>query len=257
VAVEAASLPLQLAEVLRAQGSQLIPVDATVPLARDLKTENDIEAIRTSCGMADVVQQSVKDHAAPGLTEAELAGLAQADLYRAAGERIPAILTLTTGTSTALPTLEPTDRKIAAGDMVMTDTSPWIDGAWSDSCNVLVMGRPDQQHVRVFDAVRRALELAISLCQPGAVSGEVDRRVRESLAEWGPSYPHHTGHGIGATWNEEPRIVPYNTRLIEEGMALAVEPAVYLPGWGGIRLEHVFVVRSGGNEVLTKFEHTL
>ena len=66
-----------------------------------------------------------------------------------------------------------------------------------------------------------------------------------------------TGHGIGAAWSQEPRITPYNDVRIEEGMVLALEPAIYLPGWGGIRLEHVFVVRAGGNEVLTGFEHTL
>ena len=73
----------------------------------------------------------------------------------------------------------------------------------------------------------------------------------------GPTYPHHTGHGIGAAWSEEPRITPYNEMRIEEGMVLALEPAIYLPGWGGIRLEHVFAVGATDNEILTRFEHTL
>ena len=81
--------------------------------------------------------------------------------------------------------------------------------------------------------------------------------MRAELADLGPTYAHHTGHGIGASWSEPPRITPYERIRLEEGMVLAVEPAFYAPGFGGIRLEHVFVVRSRGNEVLTRFEHTL
>src|SRR5947207_1707757 len=79
----------------------------------------------------------------------------------------------------------------------------------------------------------------------------------QQLAEHGPTYAHHTGHRIGAAWSEEPRITPYSGERLEEGMVLALEPAIYQPGWGGIRLEHVFLVRTGGNEILTRFEHTL
>jgi Xaa-Pro aminopeptidase len=113
----------------------------------------------------------------------------------------------------------------------------------------------DEQEERDVGA-RVLLEQALAQ-RPGAVARDVDRRVRESLAELGPSYGHHTGHGIGAAWSEEPRLTPYNEMTIDEDMVLAVEPAVYRPGWGGIRLEHVFVVHATGNEVLTRFEHTL
>ena len=92
---------------------------------------------------------------------------------------------------------------------------------------------------------------------PGIVAKDVDRRVREMLAEHGPTYSHHTGHRIGAAWSEEPRITPYCEERFEEGMVLALEPAIYLPGWGGIRLEHTFLVGADGNEILTRFEHTL
>ena len=76
-------------------------------------------------------------------------------------------------------------------------------------------------------------------------------------SEHGPTYSHHTGHGIGAAWSQEPRITPYNDLRIEEGMVLALEPAIYEQGWGGIRLEHVFLVGASDNEILTHFEHTL
>jgi Xaa-Pro dipeptidase len=255
--IEAAWLPTTVADTLRARGCELVDVADAVVEARRIKGEPEIEAIRSASRLSDVVQRAIKDHARAGLSEAELAGLAQAEMYRAAGRRVPAILTVTTGAATATGGAEPTARRVETGDLVLTDTSPWWEGAWSDTANAVVAGTPSTEQRRVFDAVRRALDLAIEACAPGAQASAVDRRVRASLEEWGPTYGHHTGHGIGAAWSEEPRITPYNDMPIEEGMVLAVEPAIYREGWGGIRLEHVFVVRASGNEILTEFEHTL
>jgi Xaa-Pro dipeptidase len=256
--VETGSLPHLLAECLREAGRTPVPCDAAVESSRRTKGPAELDAVRRASRLADVVQQAVKDHAAPGVSEAELAGLAAAAMFREAGRRVPAILTVSTGPeATATGGGVATARVVQAGDLVLTDTSPWIDGAWSDTANSVFVGEPDAETRRRFDSVRRALHEGIALCRPGAVAKDVDRSVRELLADHGPTYRHHTGHGIGAAWSEEPRITPYNDMPIEEEMVLALEPAIYLPGWGGIRLEHVFVVRAGGNEILTRFEHTL
>ncbi len=250
--VEMMSLPHAVAEWLRAAGRTPVAFNATVGPAPDLG------AIRRASRLADVEQQAVKDYAAPGVGEAELAGLAAAAMYGEAGRRVPAILTVTTGAAaTATGGGVATGRVVRSGDLVLTDTSPWIDGAWSDSANAVFVGTPDRETRRRFDAVRRALHEGISLCRPGVVARDVDRQVRDLLADFGPTYEHHTGHAIGATWSEEPRITPYSDVQLEEGMVLALEPAIYRPGWGGIRLEHVFVVGAEGNEILTQFEHTL
>jgi Xaa-Pro dipeptidase len=256
--VEAVNLPHVVAEWLRAAGRTPVACDDAIAASRRLKLPVELEAIRRASRLADVVQQAVKDHAEAGISEAELAGLASAAMYREAGRRVPAILTVTTGPeATATGGGVATGRIVHAGDLVLTDTSPWIDGAWSDTANAVYVGTPDAQTRRRFDAVRRALHEGIALCRPGAVAKDVDRHLRGLLAEHGPTYAHHTGHGIGAAWSEEPRITPYNERRIEEGMVLALEPAIYLPDWGGIRLEHVFLVGADGNEILTRFEHTL
>jgi Xaa-Pro aminopeptidase len=217
-----------------------------------------LDAVRRASYLADIVQQAVKDNAAPGISEAELAGLAAAAMYREAGRRVAAILTVSTGPEgTATGGGVATGRIVRSGDLVLTDTSPWIDGGWSDTANAVFVGTPDATTRRRFDAVRRALEVGIELCRPGVVARDVDRAVRDLLAPHGPTYPHHTGHRIGAAWSEEPRITPYCEMHIEEGMVLALEPAIYQPGWGGIRLEHVFHVGADANEILTRFEHTL
>jgi Xaa-Pro aminopeptidase len=250
--IEARHLPHAVADWLRQAGRTPVDCDAAVEVTPDL------EAVRRACRLADVVQQAVKDHAQPGVSEAELAGLAAAAMFREAGRRVPGILTVTTGAeATATGGGVSTGRIVEAGDLVLTDTSPWIDGGWSDTANAVFVGTPAKTTRDRFDAIRRALHDGIALCRPGVVAKDVDRRVRELLAEHGPTYKHHTGHRIGAAWSEEPRITPYCEERLEEGMVLALEPAIYLPGWGGIRLEHTFLVGASDNEILTRFEHTL
>ena len=250
--VEARHLPHAVAEWLRQSGRTPVACDAAVAVTPDL------DAVKRACRLADVVQQAVKDHAEPGISEAELAGLAAAAMAREAGKRVPGILTVTTGAeATATGGGVATARTVRPGDLVLTDTSPWIDGGWSDTANSVLVGTPDRLTRDRFDAIRRALHDGIALCRPGVVARDVDRQVREMLAEHGPTYGHHTGHRIGAAWSEEPRITPYCGERLEEGMVLALEPAIYQPGWGGIRLEHTFLVGANGNEILTKFEHTL
>jgi Xaa-Pro dipeptidase len=256
--VEAMNLPYEIADWLRQAGRTPVACDAAVAAVPRVGSGPELSAIRRASRLADVVQQAVKDLAAPGISEAELAGLAAAAMFREAGRRVPAILTVTAGAeATATGGGVATERVIQSGDLVLTDTSPWIDGAWSDTANAVCVGTPDRETRRRFDAVRRALHEGISLCRPGVVAKDVDREVRRLLAEHGPTYSHHTGHAIGAAWSEEPRITPYDDLRIEEGMVLALEPAIYRPGWGGIRLEHVFRVGASDNEVLTHFEHTL
>ena len=252
VGIEARHLPHAVADWLRRTGREPVGCDDAVQIGPGL------DAVRRACRLSDVVQQAVKDHAEPGISEAELAGLAAAAMFREAGRRVPAILTVTTGAeATATGGGVATGRVVGHGDLVLTDTSPWIDGGWADTASAVLAGTPDRTTRDRFDAVRRALHEGIALCRPGAVAKTVDRRVRELLAEHGPTYPHHTGHRIGAAWSEEPRITPYSEERIEEGMVLALEPALYLPGWGGIRLEHTFLVGARDNEILTRYEHTL
>ena len=256
--VEARHLPFAVADWLEQAGRAPVACDAAVASASRAARAPSLEAVRRACRLADVVQQAVKDHAQPGVSEAELAGLAAAAMFREAGRRVPAILTVTTGAeATATGGGVATGRIVRAGDLVLTDTSPWIDGGWSDTANAVSVGEPDRATRDRFDAVRRALHDGIALCRPGVVARDVDQRVRAMLAEHGPTYAHHTGHRIGAAWSEEPRITPYCEDRFEEGMVLALEPAIYLPGWGGIRLEHVFLVGARENEILTRFEHTL
>ena len=112
--------------------------------ARRIKLPVELEAIRRASRLSDLVQSAVKDLAEPGVSEAEVAAAAQAVMANEAGRRVPAILTVTTGESTSTGGWEATERMIEPGDLVLCDTSPWIDGHWSDSANAVCAGQADQ-----------------------------------------------------------------------------------------------------------------
>ena len=208
IGIESSSLPVAVADVLRAEGAELIEVDELVVRARRTKLPVELEAIRRASRLADLVQSAVKELAEPGVSEAEVAAQAQAAMAREAGRRVPAILTVTAGEATATGGWEATGRVIATGDLVLCDTAPWIDGHWSDSANAVCAGTPSGEQRRIFDRVRAALELAIGLCRRESWRATSTRAVRAQLSDLGPTYGHHTGHGIGASWSEQPRITP-------------------------------------------------
>jgi Xaa-Pro aminopeptidase len=140
----------------------------------------------------------------------------------------------------------PSARVVNAGEVVLCDLAPRVNGTWADSCATVVLGEPTPDltaaHAKVLDALHRAMEAI----RPGVAAGEVD-----ALARAGLDYPHHTGHGIGSSYHEEPRLVPGATTPLQAGMVIALEPALYAPGDFGIRLEHVVVVTADGCEDLS------
>jgi Xaa-Pro dipeptidase len=233
---------------------RLQPVSTEIEPALD---EELVASVAHAARLADVAQATIAELVEPGRSEAELAGLALAAVAQAAGKRIPAILTVTSGPASGSRPGPASARVVEKDDLVLCDVAPWTEGAWADATTTVCAGRPSARQRKLFDAVRAALELAVELCTPGAVAREIDGAVRQSLGAAGPVYRHHTGHGLGARWWQEPIITSYSETRIEEGSVLAVEPGLYDPEVGGVRLEVTLRVRAGGNELLSKHEHRL
>jgi Xaa-Pro aminopeptidase len=133
---------------------------------------------------------------------------------------------------------------------MLVDLVPRVAGMWGDSCSTFLDGAPTEEQRRAYVAARAALDRGLDMLQPGARSGDVDAAVRTVMAEDGWEYPHHTGHGVGFAWHEEPRIVPNNDMLLEPGMVVALEPGTYTSDWG-LRVEQVAVVTDGAARVLS------
>jgi Xaa-Pro dipeptidase len=164
----------------------------------------------------------------------------------AAGSRLPVLADFVTGPRTAEVGGPPSDRRVQGDDLLLVDLVPRVGAYWADSCATVAVGAPPAPARDAHEACLAALERAIELVRPGAVAGDIDAATRESAG----GYPHHTGHGIGVTSHEEPRLIPNSDRVLEPGMVIALEPGSYGEDWG-VRVERVVLVTTDGCEVLS------
>jgi Xaa-Pro dipeptidase len=252
IGIEERSLPIVLSRILseRYPGIEWVDVSDEIASLRVVKDNDEIKLIRQAAHLADIGQVAVIKHARRGMTELELFSLVHGDMEAVTGHRLPLMADLSSGRGTAGGGGMPTHKRIGEGDLVLCDLTPCLNGYWGDSCNTFALGEPTTEQKRTFVLVREALELGIEAIRPGVQAKEIDRLMREQIG----NYPHHSGHGVGTAYHEDPRIVPYNDQELLPGMVIALEPAIYTQDYG-IRLEHLMLVTESGCDVLTKFKH--
>ena len=250
--VEFAGLPAALVPLVAAAH----PVDADLANLRAVKTSQEIAAIRASLQLCDYAQARLPTLVRPGRTELEIWGELRAALESRAGRRLPLLADFVAGPRTGDIGGPPGNRPIAAGEWLLADIVPRLGSYWDDICGVIPAGEPGGRYHELKKISGDALDLAISLIKPGAIAGDIDRAVRGFIRDQGHTpHPHHTGHGIGICYHEAPRIVPDDHTPLAPGMVIALEPGIYLPGEGGVRLEDVVLVTATGCEVLTHHRH--
>jgi len=137
------------------------------------------------------------------------------------------------------------------GDMVVVDFGATAAGYHSDTTRTIVVGEPSTEQARVIEAVRQAQLESMALMKPGVAADAVDRRAREVLAGETHAFGHGLGHGIGLQVHERPFLSPADHTPLRAGMVITNEPGIYIPGWGGVRLEEMVVITDAGPEVLT------
>jgi Xaa-Pro dipeptidase len=254
VGLEMAQLPAALFVKLQAALPQatFVDLDLQIDPLRMIKTAQEIEKIRVALRLADLAQFEIRKHLQPGVTELELWTLVKSKVELQAGCRVPVLADLVAGVRTADIGGLPSSYSLQPGDPVMLDFVPRIDGYWGDNCNGYFVGQAPKELEKIYQVVRGALKAGAESIRPGIRANELDGLVRNYIRQAGyEPYPHHTGHGLGASFHDGPRIVPYNTQPLVPGMVLVLEPGIYLAGAGGVRLEDAFLVTEGGCELLT------
>ena len=240
VGIEAGALPAALAADL-----DWMDVDAELARARAVKDPDELSLIRAAIELCDVGQREARLRAEPGLTELELWAHVRGAIESAAGARTPILADLVAGPRTAETGGAPDNRTMAEGELVLCDLVPRRLGYWGDSCATFALGDASEtavaNHRRASDRLARVLDAV----RPGAVAGGLDALARDGL-----EYPHHSGHGLGCGWHEEPRIVPGSETTLEAGMVVAFEPGCYEQG-EGVRVEQVVLVTEDGCEILS------
>ncbi len=229
-----------------------VALDGAFAGLRAVKSPEELTKIRAALRLCDAAQRFMQRELQPGKTELELWASTRAHVEGLAGGRLPILADMVAGARAGDIGGPPSAYRLQSGDPLILDFVPRLQGYWGDNAATFFAGKPSAELEKAYRVVRQALQTAVEAARPGVVAGELDSLVRQAVrAEGYEPYPHHTGHGMGASYHEEPRIVPYNDRRLEPGMVVALEPGIYLPGVGGVRLEDVVLITAGGNEVLT------
>ncbi len=247
-------------------GAELRPTTGLVEGLRRVKDDAELARMARAADIADAALASVvprlaevgrsAGNARSVLTEAAFAAaLDHAMRERGAEDRAFETIVASGGNS-AKPHARPGEREIRAGDPVVVDFGAVVDGYRSDMTRTFCVGSPPSgQLARIFEVVSASQRAGAAAVGPGAVTGEVDRACREVVADagWAERFEHGTGHGVGLDIHEGPAVGPGSTAILSPGTVVTVEPGVYLPGVGGVRIEDMLVVTAGGSRSLTRF----
>jgi Xaa-Pro aminopeptidase len=261
IGLEKRKVPTILSAVLEdalPDGTEIVPIDDLLVPLRRVKTDEEVKKLRENFALADIGQAAARQAVQMGKREIDVWTTVHGAIQQAAGCRVPLGNDCLVGSRQVNFTGWPLEHEIKPKDSIIVDLGTGLHGYWSDGCGTYYATEPTKQQVAMHETVADALELAISLIRPGVVAGEIDRQVRQLIADSGyPDYPHHTGHGVGTSSHEAPRIVPYSEEVLEEGMVIMLEPGIYLPGQTAVRLEDGLLVTEDGAEVLTRHDKGL
>lgn len=263
--LEAARVTLGLFRSLQELGAGWVETREVVEGFRCRKDAEEIETIRRSLAVAEAALLEVGRRLEPGVTEREIAAELEYACRRRGADGMAFDTIVATGPRTALPHGVATERELRDAEPVMIDMGCVVDGYCSDITRMVWVGAgacrggaagPYAGYARVHRLVDEARGAAVETVAPGVSAREVDAAARRVMERGGlgDAFVHGSGHGLGLEIHETPALSPRSDDRIEEGMVMTVEPAAYLPGRFGVRIEDVVVVDSGGARRLTTLE---
>lgn len=232
--------------------TRLEPVENLVEDLRIAKDQSEVHTLRNALSIAENAFEQVCSRIRPGVREKELAWWMERFMREAGADSLSFPVIVASGPNAALPHAIPGDRQIRPGEPILFDWGARLQGYCSDISRTVIIGEPDETFRRVFQTVLDAQHLAIEAIQAGVSSKAVDRIARDHIDRQGfeGKFGHGLGHGTGLAIHEAPRLSPLKDTRLEPGMVTTVEPGIYLPDWGGVRIENMVVVGENGCEVL-------
>lgn len=226
---------------------------------RMIKDETEIGYITQAVDIADKSFSQLLPKLDIGMTELEAATLLEFQLRKNGAEGTSFKTIVVSGERSALPHGQPTDRKFAKGDLVTFDFGAVYNGYCSDMTRTIVFGKADNKQKKIYNIVLEAQVTTIGMLRASITGKEADACARNIItnAGYGERFGHGTGHSLGLAIHEEPRLSPSSDDILRPGMVVTVEPGIYIPGWGGIRIEDVVVITEGAPQILTKSNKVL
>ena len=216
-----------------------------------VKDKSELNAIRTAVEITDAAYEKVLPLVREGVTEKEIANeLVMYYRREADGEAYPPIVA--GGPNSALPHAVPSDREFQKGDFIVIDAAAKYAGYHADMTRTPVLGEATEKHREIYGIVKEAQELAVSAAKAGVSCKELDAIPRNIIDKngYGEYFNHGTGHGLGLEIHTQPRLSKLSEQVVQVDNVVTVEPGIYLPGWGGVRIEDDIIIEKDGCEVL-------
>jgi len=233
---------------------RMAPMDGFIGRMREIKDKSEIRAMKASADIMSAVLDEAIYNLEPGMTEIEVAREIEELSYDAGAEGMAFPPIVASGPNAALPHAVPTARKIGPKDPVIFDVGVRLKGYCSDMTRTIFLEPPEGRFKKIYSVVRQAQLAALEYIRPGVESTKPDSIARDIIKEagFGEFFGHSLGHGVGLATHEAPRLSPRNPVRLEEGMVVTVEPGIYIPGKGGVRLEEMVAVGKDGPRILTE-----
>lgn len=217
------------------------------------KDQKEISLIRDSVSILDLGYAEAEKLLAPGASERDVAVAVEYFFRKAGGDGAAFDTIVASGYRGALPHGKASSKKIKKGEFVVVDMGVLRNGYNSDETRTYCMGKATREQRNIYTIVKEAQERAIEVIRPGVAAMAVDRAARGHIEKsgYGRYFGHGTGHGVGLDIHEGPNVGPLGDEKLAEGMVITIEPGIYIPGWGGVRIEDMALVTAEGCEVLT------
>lgn len=234
-------------------------VDALIATLRMIKDKDEIALMRRAIEITEQALDDVLDVVHIGLTERQVANELMVALMRRGAETLAFEPLIQSGPNAALPHVSASERAIQSGEVLLLDFGIALDGYNSDITRTFVIGKATEEIKRIYELVKQANAAGRAAARPGATGQEVDRAARKVIADagYGQYFTHRTGHGLGLEGHEPPYMVEGNDVPLEVGNTFTVEPGIYMPGLGGVRIEDDVLITANGAESLTTYSREL
>ena len=233
--------------------ARLIPLEEEIKNIRALKDKQELGLLITSIEIASNTYLETLELLKEGVLEREAALKMEWSMKRKGAEALGFDIIIASGKRSALPHGKASSKRVEKGDFILIDFGSEFQGYHSDQTRTVVCGGPSSEQQKIYRIVKEAHDKAIERVRPGIPIGEVDGAARDHIRSegYGEYFGHGLGHGIGLAVHEDPVVNSENKGLVQEGMVFTIEPGIYIPDWGGVRIEDMVLVTPHGAEVLT------
>jgi Xaa-Pro aminopeptidase len=234
-------------------GVELIELGPNLDEIRICKDEAEIELLTSVAALSSQALTAVLGNIKPGVREVDIAVALELEMRRRGADGKAFDFIVASGERGAMPHGRASEKIIQSGELVTIDFGALKDGYHSDETVTIACGNPEKRAREIHSIVRMAHDLAIRAVRPGIICKDLDEVARSYIRHkgYGDYFGHGLGHGIGLEIHEMPALSPRSTSVLEEGMVITVEPGIYIPGFGGVRIEDTVVVTGDGCHVIT------